>query len=567
MSDKAALPEHSPDPGPTSSHALAETPLVYERRSRWPGWVWVIPIAALAVVAWLIVDQLSSGGPQVTIVFPQSGGIGVGADVQYQGMKVGAVTKVKLEKDLQHVRVQVRMDPEMAGHLGPGTEFWIAGPSLSDLSSIRSIISGPALGILPQTGKVQSTFAGLMEAPAIEDALPGRRFVLSAKELGSLSMGSPIYFRDLKVGKVVSTGLQPDQSFRAAIFIKQPYDALVRDGTRFWNAGAVQLSFGGAGPRLELQSLASLVQGAIAFETPEVAQHGPAASDGRGFTLYGSKDAAEYAPGRDAVRYQVVFGIDDGGLADGAAVRLAGRQIGSVVTTTLRVNHDSGALEQHATLAIEPWRLGLETGDPGTAMNALMQKLIARGLRAQVGSSVPVIGAPDVELTFVHDAPAATLTAGNPPELPTAPGGAGLQGAMVALNTIANKVNGVPLDQIADNLRVATAKLSDLVASPRLADSIDALNRSLDNVERVTASARSELPETLNALRRVATEAEGTVAGARQLIASTSGEGTMGLNSAGLGQTLFEVSRAAQAIRELAEFLTRNPSALIKGRE
>ena len=270
------------------------------------------------------------------------------------------------------------------------------------------------------------------------------------------------------------------------------------------------------------------------------------------------------------MQYRAVFGVDAGGLEDGAAVRLANRQIGTVLRSALKVNAGSGALEQHVTLAIEPWRLGLEpsaTGNPATAMNPLMQRLIAQGLRAQVGSSVPVIGAPDVELTFVHDAPAATLIAGDPPELPTAPGGAGLQGAMVALNTIANKVNGIPLDQIADNLRVATAKLSDLVASPRLADSIDALNRSLDNVERVTASARSELPETLNALRRVATEAEGTVAGARQLIASTAGEGPMGLNSAGLGQTLFEVSRAAQAIREFADFLTRNPSALIKGRE
>lgn len=569
-SDQAALPEHVPDPGPTSSRAAANPPWVDERRSRWPGWVWAIPIAALAVVAWLIVNQLSSGGPLVTVVFQQSGGVGVGTGVQYQGMKVGEVTKIKLEKDLHHVRVQIRMDPELAGHLGAGTEFWIAGPSLTDLSSIRSIIAGPAIGILPQPGKAQPSYAGLMEPPAIEDTVPGRRFVLSARELGSLSMGSPIYFRDLKVGKVVSTELQPNQTFRAAIFVRAPYDALVRDDTRFWNAGAVQLSFQGSGPKLELQSLASLLQGAIAFETPEVAQHGPAAADGHGFTLYASKDAAEYAPGAKAVLYKVVFGVDAGGLIAGAPVRLADRQIGIVQHSALQMNPASGALEQQATLAIEPWRLGLDlthAGAPGAAMNALMQRLIAQGLRAQIGSAIPVIGPADIELTFVHDAPAAKLGAGDPPELPTAPGGAGLQGAVTALNTIAAKVNGVPLDQIADNLRVATAQIADLVKSPRLSDSIDALNRSLDNVERVTASARSDLPETLAALRRVAVEAEGTVAGARQLIASTAGEGPMGLNSAGLGQTLFEVSRAAQAIRELAEFLARDPSALIQGRK
>lgn len=565
--DSPALPEHVPDPGPTSPRALGNPPWVEQRRSRWPGWIWAIPIAALAVVAWLVYDQLASGGPLVTIEFPRSGGVSVGTTVQYQGMHIGDVTKVTLEPDLQHVRVQARLQPQMARHLGAGTEFWIEGPNLGDLSSFKAIIAGPTIGILPRSGSKQRSYAGLMDPPALEDVVPGTHFVLSASDLGSLGMGSPVYFRNLRVGKVISTAFQPDQTFRASIFIRQPYDALVHEGTRFWNAGAVQISFGSTGPRLQLQSLASLLQGAVAFETPEPAQHGPVAADRHAFSLYDSQDAAEYAPGQDAALYNVVFGVDAAGLATGAPVRLAGRQVGTVLHSTLTADATGSTLQQHVTLAIEPRRLGLDTTpNPGAAMNTLMQHLIARGLRAQLGSALPVIGPPDVELAFVPDAPAATLTAGNPPSLPTAPGGAGIQGMMVALNTIANKFNGIPLDQIADNLRVATARLDDLVASPHLADSIDALNRSLDNVDRVTESARYELPEILTALRRVATEAEGTVGQARELIASTAGVGPMGLNSAGLGQTLFEVSRAAQAMRELAEFLTRNPSALIQGR-
>ncbi len=569
ISDSPVLPEHVADPGPTSPRAIGNPPWVEQRRSRWPGWIWAVPIAALAVVAWLIYDQLSSGGPLVTIEFPQSGGVSVGTTVQYQGMHVGDVTKVTLEPDLQHVQVVARMQPQMARHLGSGTEFWIEGPNLSDLSSFKAIIAGPTIGILPRSGSAQRSYAGLMDPPALEAVVPGKHFVLSAPDLGSLAMGSPVYFRNLRVGKVISTEFQPDQTFRASIFVKQPYDALVHEGTRFWNAGAVQVSFGGAGPRLQLQSLAALLQGAIAFETPEPAQHGPVAADRHAFTLFESQDAAEYAPGHDAALYSVVFGVDAAGLAEGAPVRLAGRQIGTVLHSVLTADASGSTLQQHVTLAIEPWRLGLDattTSNPATAMNTLMQHLIARGLRAQLGSALPVIGPPDVELAFLPDAPAATLTQGNPPALPTAPGGAGIQGMMVALNTIANKFNGIPLDQIADNLRVATARLDDLVASPHLADSIDALNRSLDNVDRVTESARYELPEILTALRRVATQAEGTVGEARQLIATTAGVGPMGLNSAGIGQTLFEVSRAAQALRELAEFLTRNPSALIQGR-
>ena len=169
-------------------------------------------------------------------------------------------------------------------------------------------------------------------------------------------------------------------------------------------------------------------------------------------------------------------------------------------------------------------------------------------------------------MTFVHQASPAKLLAGDPPEIPVAAGGSGIDGIMTAVSGIAGKLDSLPIDPIADNIRTITDRLSALSRSPKLTQSLDSLHKSLANVEQVTASARTEMPALLTALRQVASQAERTVTDARQLISTTAGNGPMGMNTAGLGQTLYELSRAAQSLRQLADYLDRHPSALIRGR-
>ncbi len=522
------------------------------------------------IVGWLAFQQLAATGPLVTVIFPAAGGIEAGnTSVNYQGLKVGSVETVKLEKDLKHVRVGIRMNEDMEGHLGKGTQFWIAGPSISDLSSIKSIISGPSIGISPRSGDKLNEYAGATEAPETPE-MPGTRYILHASKLGTISHGSQIYYRDLAVGKVEDAKLQPDRSFEITVFVKVPYNKLVHDGTRFWSADAVQLSLQGNGPRVQLQSIASLIMGGLAFDTPAGARQEPQAQEDHAFTLYDGKEEALSSPGRGAVLYRAVFGADAGGLADGAAVTLAAKQVGAVQHSALEYDTHTGKLEQQVTFSIEHAQIALAgaswPAEPRQEMNTVMQRLIAQGLRAELGSSIPMVGPKDVELTFVHNAPAATLSADATPMFPTASGGSGLQGAMTAVNNIANKINGVPLDQIADNIRSATGRLAEFSQSPKLTQSLSALNRSLANVDQVTASAKTQLPAMLTALRQVAHEAQGTVADARHLIASTAGQGASGVDSTGLSRTLYELSRAAMSVRELADYLDRHPSALIRGR-
>jgi paraquat-inducible protein B len=569
MSPDTTPPPHEIDPAP---RVAPDPPSARTERSRWPGWIWGIPVAAVAIVAWLVFKQITATGPKVTVIFPQAEGISAGqTEVQYQGLKVGEVESVRLEKDLQHVRAEIRLNAEMDGHIGPGTLFWINGPNLGNLSSIRSIIAGPSIGIEPRPGGKQDQYQGLSKPPVIAEPVPGRHYVLRARDPGSVTRGSQIYFHNREVGTVESVTLASDRTFTIEAFVRSPYDELVHEGTRFWNAGAVQVSLDASGPRVQVQSLPALLGGAVGFETPSGAAEGPVAAENTAFTLYTSKDEAEYAPGAQAVSYQVVFGPEAGGLQKGAAVKLAGQRVGSVTESRLVYDRASGALREQVTLGIEPWRIALSGGATwsGTGrgeMDALMRQLIGEGLRAQPGSSIPLVGPSDVELAFVNGAKPATLIAGNPPEIPSAPGGAGLDGIMTAVSGIAGKLDRLPVDQIAGNIRTLTDRLAALSESPKLTRGLDSLQQSLANLEQVSASAKTEVPALLASLRKVASQADRTVTDARQLISTTAGNGPMGTNTAGLGQTLYELSRAAESLRELADYLTRHPSSLIRGR-
>jgi paraquat-inducible protein B len=103
-------------------------PHAIEHHSRWPGWIWAVPIAAVAIVGYLAFQQFAERGPEVTVTFPTGGGIKAGtAKVQFEGIEVGEVEAVRFEKDMRHVDAVLRLHRDQEGHLGRGTRFWIAG--------------------------------------------------------------------------------------------------------------------------------------------------------------------------------------------------------------------------------------------------------------------------------------------------------------------------------------------------------------------------------------------------------------------------------------------------------
>jgi len=574
------MSDQNDTPTPPGQPDKTEHPQAVEKHSRWPGWIWSIPIAALVIVGYLGFQQLATTGPSVTVIFPIAGGIKANqTNVEYQGAEVGQVQSVRFEKDLKHMKVVLQLQPDMAGHLGPGTRFWIAGqPQITNLASIKSVITGPHIGVEPHPGSKQDHYVGLGIRPVNANDRGGTTYTLYAHQLGSISRGTIVSYHDMQVGEVEDATLdEAHNRFRIAVFVNAPFDHLIHVGTRFWDAGAVQVAMAGAGPRLEFHSLPALLEGAIGFETPSAAAEGPIAKSGTKFQLYRSKDKAEHAPGAESVQYRAVFHASDaGGLEDGSPVMLMNKQIGSVTQSTLQYDPRTGQLDEAVTLSIEPWRITLAGGtqwaqNPRQQMDALLRRLIAQGLRARLGSTVPLVGSKTVELAFVSGGKQASLQPGNPPELPTGPE-SGIGGVMSTVNNVAATINGIaakinalPLDEIAQNIDQVTQRLATLSKSPELTQSLQNLDKAMANVEQVTADAKGQVKPILEALHRAAREADATVASAQSLVSSNAFTRNAP-GSASIGGTLFEVREAARSLRSLADYLDAHPAALLHGR-
>ncbi|MBI1179684.1 MAG: MCE family protein [Alphaproteobacteria bacterium] len=182
------------------------------RKSRWPGWIWAVPVAALGVVAWLLVRTLLHNGTDVTVDFERAAGLSNSSKVTYLGVEVGKVKQVGLSKDRSHVVADITVDDSVSSYLTTGTTFYMknVAPSLTDLSSLKSVVAGPTIVMVPGRGESTRHFSGRMKKPAAAMTAPVRYLVHFDGDAGSLEDGADVTLRGFKVGQVVRTRLMTD---------------------------------------------------------------------------------------------------------------------------------------------------------------------------------------------------------------------------------------------------------------------------------------------------------------------------------------------------------------------
>ena len=136
-------------------------------------------------------------------------------------------------------------------------------------------------------------FNGLEAPPYFLRGEPGRLFELSARPLGSLDLGSPVYYRRMRVGRVVGYALDPSRDVvNVQVFVEAPNDRLVTLESRFWEASGVDLSLDAAGLTLNTESLTSMIAGGVAFANPREQAPGPQAPAGHRFRLHRDRKEA-----------------------------------------------------------------------------------------------------------------------------------------------------------------------------------------------------------------------------------------------------------------------------------
>ncbi len=577
------MSEAPSDEGPnTENRAPQEQPVrsASFKRSRWPGLIWAAPLAAVLIVLWLGFKAYQSSGPEVQVVFPLAGGLKAGSTkVKFKGVEVGTVSSVKINKSLQTMKVKITFVSVMANHLGKATRFWIAGNSVSltDLASLKSIISGPFIGIDPVDGKTRHHFVGYGEPPVLKTESHGETLTLTTDKLTNVSRGSPVYYRNYHIGEVRGLKMTPSgNQFDIYAFIPQQYEHLVNAETHFWDAGGAHISTGGSGPSLQLQSIPALVSGAIAFETPKLDHPVPPLRKNGVYKLYDSEDAARNAPSAHAVPYAVMLSGGPHGLSEGAAVQLEGSQAG--VVTHVRMEYDpvQGNFRTRVLLALEPTKINLAPGmnwdmkNPAPQMNALLNSLIGHGLRAQMGSSTPVIGGKIIQLSVIKGQPQAALEPGNPqlgnpPQIPSMQGGSNVNQIMAQVSDILAKINAMPLTEIAGNIHDVTSRIAMVSQSPQAKSTLEHLDQTMTHVDAITQTTSAQLPGILYQVRKSASDAQAALKSAQGLLASQ-GAANTSPSSGSLPQAIYELTRAARSLRELTDYLSGHPNSIVFGK-
>jgi paraquat-inducible protein B len=561
--------------------------------AKWSPWVWIVPALAIFFAGWLVV-RYGFGGGDITVRFADARGLDRYSPVRFRGAKVGTVQKITIDENLRQVVVRISMDASMNHALRKGTKFWIVEPGLES-GGIGSLLGGTYVGIAPGEGQTEEnirSFSGQEFAPVLTPPEAGRTYILEARGLGSIAVGSPVLFRGMRVGRVLGAEYDDKGGITAVhTFVVQRFASEVRRNTRFWRGGGLNVSLGGGGLSLGGASIGSLLTAPIAFYTPEVLG-GDEVAAGSHFELYDSESAAIAAADGPHMTYMTYFPGSIKGLTAGSSVQMKGVEIGHIREVKLRYVPESATLETPVTFEIDPRLMQIDVGPSMTReqlrveMNDVLQRLVQKGMRATLSTSLVLPGASGISLDVVASPGSARLvTTTDPPIVPAASAGTGIEGALSAINDVAGRIRNIPIEEISGHLRSTAQRLDTLVHDPILDQSLQRLNRSLADVEKITATTRENVGPIVGSLRNAATSAESAANTVKQNVqpivdslrntadsaeaAAKRAEQLMGSSARqnyDLGALIKELTRAAEAVRGLASYLEENPDALLKGR-
>ena len=512
--------------------------------------VWIIPIVAAIVGLGIALKAYLDRGPTITIQFRTAQGIEAGkTKIKNKAVDVGTVRSVKLSPDHKSVIVTAEMDPDARDFLVQDSRFWVVRPRIAggQVSGLSTLLAGSYIAAEPGTSKkAQGRFVGLEEPPVVTSDLPGRLFTLLARNLGSLDVNSPVYYRGVLAGRVVSAKIADDGGrVKVEVFIRAPYDRFVNTQTRFWNASGVDFSVSASGVQLETQSLVTILLGGIAFETPADQGEKAPMQANASFPLWDSRTEALRARETVVENYVMKFAQSVRGLNADAPIDFRGVTVGRVKRIDLEYDPRTVAFRSAVQIELWPHRLRPRNARPGGRWDSMspgerMKLFVRHGFRGQLRNANLLTGQLYIAVDFFPKAPPARMDFGEPaPGIPTIAGGFGELQDSVA--NIIKKLEKVPFDRIGEDLRRALEQLRGTLAR------VDALSDHVD---------RDLTPQ----MRAAIEQARKTLATAQQALSSDSPV------QGDLRQTLEQVNRAAESLRSLTDYLQRHPEALLRGR-
>ncbi|AUT60438.1 MULTISPECIES: PqiB family protein [Paraburkholderia] len=533
----------TPPSGPPKNDPVPE-PEIVTKRGWLPSLVWVIPLIAALIGVGLVVKSVLEKGPTINISFISAEGLEPGkTKVKYKDVDIGFVKAIKLAKNHSRVNVEVQLTKEAEDFAVKDSRFWVVRPRIgaSGVSGLGTLLSGAYIGVDGgRSTETQTQFVGLESPPAVTVDQKGHQFTLRGESLGSIDIGSPVFYRRVQVGQVTGFSLDKDGTgVTVQVFVSAPFDQYVGTNSRWWHASGVDVRLDSGGFKLNTQSLATVIVGGLAFQSPPGQAVGVQAPNNMTFRLGSDEADSMREPDGEPVRVVMNFNQSLRGLSVGAPVDFRGIVLGQVTNIGVEYDPQTKNFNMPVTMDLYPDRLrrrsrGQPVPESGTeASQKMLLALVNHGLRGQLRTGNLLTGQLYVAIDLFPKVPKATVDVTRDPiELPTIPNS--LDELQLQIADIAKKLDQVPFDQIGNNL-----------------------NAALKNADHLFTQLDKEvLPQTRD-----------TLAAAKQTFGSA--EATLQQDSplqSDVHQALQELTRTLQSLNALSDYLERHPESLLRGK-
>ncbi|WP_304616015.1 PqiB family protein [Paracoccus sp. (in: a-proteobacteria)] len=471
--------------------------------------IWLVPIIALVVTLGIAWNAFRDRGSLIQIEFADATGITAGeTTLRFREIIVGRVEAVQFTPDLGRVVVDVRINRDIAQYIDDEASFWIVRPQVTaqGVTRLDTVLTGAFIEGYwdADVSEPATRFVGLERPPLIRNDQPGTWVTLAMDEADGLNEGAPVLFRGVAVGRIENIRLDPGSDrVLADAFVEAPHDGRLTSATVFWDTSGFSLSLGAQGLSFNVNSLASILQGGVAFDT--LASGGRPVEPQQVFNVQPDEGTARnllFSGEDDSQPLMLGMIIDDSlrGLTRGADVQFQGLRVGQVNDLAVITTEGPGGrpeLRQLVTLAIRPGRLGLaDDADPADAL-AFLTSAVEDGLRARVASAGFLGTSLIVELAEIPDAPPAAmdLEAEPNPLIPSVEGD--LEDFSASAQGFIERIGRLPIEELMNSARdmldsiTAIASDQDTRAIPTaLREAIEDGRLALSDLSAITAQLR-----------------------------------------------------------------------------
>lgn len=524
--------------------------------------IWIVPIVALLIGLWLIYDNYTKAGKQITLSMTNAEGIEAGkTKIKVRNVDIGQVEQVTLSEDLDHIEVIARITPKAEPMLVKDTQLWVVKPriGLEGISGLNTVISGAYIELQPGKSEEETDQFSVLDQPPISpNGSKGVHVNLIGKVGNALRVGDPVAYQGLRVGRVVSAVFDPKQrQMQHELFIEHPYDVLVTENSRFWTTVGIDVKLDSEGFKANIPTVESLIAGGVSFGHAEDRPMGKPVKSETTFELYANEETARQQIYEQYMEYVLLVDDTVRGLSKGAPVEFRGLRIGTVISVPWKFNSPERKKEFRYAIPVlihlEPGRLAENGKADLKEWKDRMHHMLQRGLHATLKSGNLITGSVFVDLNMDHRAKTAYRNERfeGLPVMPTS--ATGLAQIEQKLSDLLDKLNRLNVEPVLSGLD------KNLQQSEKTMQEIRALSQQVNQLlnQPDVQQMPSNINQTMQDLRATMLELRGTLKGL-----SPESPAYQELTN-----TLQRLDKALRDIQPLARTLNEQPNAILFDRK